>query len=108
MNAACLYIVRYWIAPGAEAEVLAYLDGGHTAEMAALPGFLWARRVRFETVDSLGWRAFATVYGLESDAALDAYFANPVRARFAREQGRFAGVMRVERSRGAVEWAAGA
>lgn len=108
MDAAYFYIVRYWIAPGAEARVLAYLDGRHTAEMAALPGFRSARRVRFEEVDSLGWCGFATIYALDSKAALDAYFANPIRARFAQEQAAFAGVLRVERSWGPAEWGAGA
>ncbi|MCW5774132.1 MAG: hypothetical protein KIT16_20990 [Rhodospirillaceae bacterium] len=107
MDAGYCYIVRYWIAPAAEARVLAYLDGGHTAEMAALPGFLWARRLRFQDVDAMGWRGFATIYGLRSKAALDAYFADPIRDRFAGEQAAFAGVMRVERSWGPVEWAAG-
>ncbi|HEY7609588.1 MAG TPA: hypothetical protein VIF14_10190 [Alphaproteobacteria bacterium] len=104
LDAAYHYIVRYWVAPAAEARVLAWLDGGHTAEVAAQPGFLWARRIRLEEVDVLGWRAFTTVYGLESKAALDAYFKNPIREKFAREQAAFADVLRVERSWGAGEW----
>lgn len=98
------YIVRYWVAPTAEARVLAWLDGGHTAEMAALPGFLSARRVRLAEVDALGWRAFCTIYAIESKAALDAYFKSPIRDKFGREAAAFADMMRVERSWGAVEW----
>lgn len=104
MNAAFVYIVRYSVAPQAEARLLAWLDGGHTAEVAALPGFLWARRVRLEETDSFGWRAFTTIYGLESKAALDAYFANPIREKFAREAAAFAGALRSERSWGALEF----
>ncbi|MGH7003788.1 MAG: DUF4286 family protein [Alphaproteobacteria bacterium] len=104
MEAAYHYVVRYWIAPAAEAHVLAWLDGGHTAEMAALPGFLGARRVRLAETDALGWHAFCTIYALESKAALDAYFKNPIRQRFDREAASFAGVLRAERIWGAVEW----
>ncbi len=104
LDAGYFYIVRFWVAPEAEARLLAWLDGGHTAEVVAQPGFLWARRIRLEETDSLGWRAFASIYGLESKAALDAYFKNPVREKFAREQAPFAGVMRAERSWGAGEW----
>ncbi len=104
MNAAYFYIVRYWVTPEAEARLLAWLDGGHTAEVVAQPGFLWARRVRLEETDSLGWRAFTTIYGLESKAALDAYFKNPIREKFAREGAAFADVMRSERSWGAQEF----
>jgi antibiotic biosynthesis monooxygenase (ABM) superfamily enzyme len=100
----CHYITRYWIAPGAEARVLEWLDGRHTGEMAALPGFLSARRLRLAETDSMGWRAFCTIYALESEAALQAYFANPIRERFNAEAAAFAGVLRVERLWGAVEW----
>lgn len=106
MNAGYFYIVRYWIAPAAEARVLEYLDGHHTADVVAQPGFLSARRVRLEEVDALGWRAFTTIYELESKSALDAYFKSAARAKFGREQQAFADVMRVERSAGAGEWGA--
>jgi hypothetical protein len=106
MNAAYFYIVRYWVAPAAEARLLAWLDGGHTAEMVAQPGFRSARRVRFAEADSLGWRAFATFYALDSKSALDEYFGSPVRARFGREAAAFAGEMRSERSWGAGEYRA--
>jgi antibiotic biosynthesis monooxygenase (ABM) superfamily enzyme len=104
MSAAYYYIVRYWVAPAAEARLLAWLDGGHTAEMVAQPGFLSARRVRFAETDSLGWHAFATFYALESKVALDAYFASAIRERFGREAAIFAGAMRSGRSWGAGEY----
>lgn len=103
MDAPHYLIVRFWVAPAAEARVLAWLDS-HAAEVVAQPGFLWARCIRLEETDSLGWRAFYAVYGVESKAALDAYLENPVRQRFAREQIPFAGVMRLERNRGAGEF----
>jgi hypothetical protein len=98
------YIVRFWVAPAAEVRLLSWLDGGHTAEVVSQPGFLWARRIRLDETDSLGWRAFTTIYGLESRAALEAYFKNPIREKFAREQAAFADVMRAERSWGGGEW----
>jgi hypothetical protein len=107
MAAGCLYLVRFWVRPDAEAEVLAWLDGGHIAEVLRQPGYLWARRAALEEVDALGWRAHAMVYGLVSRRALDDYFANPIREKFAREGAAFAGKMRAERAWGAVAFAAG-
>ena len=104
MNPAYFYIVRIWVAPEAEARLLAWLDGGHTAEVAAQPGFVSAKRLRLAETDSLGWRAFTTIYQLESKAALDAYFKNPIREKFVREQAAFGAALRVERSWGAQEW----
>jgi hypothetical protein len=104
LDAPYYYIVRYWIAPAGEARVMAWLDGGHIAEVASQPGFLWARRIRLEETDSLGWRAFTNVYGLDSKGALDAYFKSPVREKIAREQAAFADVMRSERSWGPGEF----
>lgn len=103
MNGGYYYITRYWIAPAGEARVLGWLDGGHTAEVAAQPGFLAARRIRLESVDALGWRAFTTIYRTESQAAVASYLESAARERFAREQLAFAGVLRAERSWGAGE-----
>jgi hypothetical protein len=99
-------IVRFWVAAEAEADVLAWLDGKHIPELLAQPGFREARVIRLEETDALGWRGFYAIYGLESKAALDAYLANPIRRRFAREQIPFARAMRLERSSGPGEWTA--
>jgi hypothetical protein len=107
LDAPYFHIVRFWTAPAAEARVLEWLDGKHAAELVARPDHLWAQRIRLDETDSLGWRAFYALYGIASAAALDAYLEDPVRERFAREQAPFAGAMRVERSRGAAEFAAG-
>jgi antibiotic biosynthesis monooxygenase (ABM) superfamily enzyme len=104
LDAPHVHIVRFWVAPEGEAQVLAWLDGKHAAELVARPDHLWARRIRLAETDSLGWRAHYELYGLESKTALDAYLKDPVRERFAREQIPFAGALRVERSRGDVEW----
>jgi hypothetical protein len=103
MKAGCLYVVRYWIAPAAEEKVLAWIDGGHTRDVVNCPGFLWAQRVRLEEVDALGWRAFANIYGLESRAALDAYFKLPIGETFRREAAAFKEVLRSERMWGVPE-----
>ena len=102
MDAPHYLIVRFWVAPEAEERVLAWLEN-HVVEVVAQPGFLSARCIRLDETDSLGWRAFYAVYGVESKAALNAYLENPVRQRFAREQIPFASVMRLERNRGAGE-----
>jgi hypothetical protein len=106
LDAPYFHIVRFWAAPAAEAAVLAWLDGQHAPELVARPDHLSAQRIRLGELDSLGWPAFYALYGIASKAALDAYLMDPVRERFAREQAPFAGSMRVERSRGAVEFAA--
>lgn len=103
MNAACVYLVKFWVAPGAEAKILAWLDGGHTREVVDCPGFLWAQRVRLEEVDAMGWQAFANIYGVASRAALDRYFKLPIGEKFRREAAAFKDVMRAERSWGAPE-----
>ena len=91
-------VVRFWAQPGAEAGVLAWLDGGHVAEVLRQPGFLWCRRVR---IDGGG---FAMIYGIASRAAFEAYEANaPLKAKFARERARFEKDLRIERFAGEVE-----
>ena len=106
LDAPYFHIVRFWTAPAAEVPVLEWLDGKHAAELVARPDHLSAQRIRLDETDALGWHAFYALYGLESKAALDAYLKNPVRERFAREQAPFAGSIRIERSRGAAEFAA--
>ena len=91
-------VVRFAIEPGAEARVLAWLDGGHAAEVLRQPGFLWSRRLR------LGAHEFAMIYGIESRAAFESYEANAeLKAKFARERAPFEKHMRIERFCGEVE-----
>jgi hypothetical protein len=91
-------VVRFAIEPHAEREVLAWLDGGHAAEVLRQPGFLWCRRLR------LGAHEFAMIYGIESRAAFEKYEANTeLKAKFARERAPFEKYMRIERFAGEVE-----
>ncbi|NJM35727.1 MAG: hypothetical protein HC850_14680 [Rhodomicrobium sp.] len=53
---------------------------------------------------SLGNGPSADASGRDEEAALDAYFANPIREKFMREGAAFADAMRSERSWGAGEW----
>ncbi len=102
MDAPFLYIVRWWVDPAAERRLLAWMRGGHMNEVVAQPGFLWARCVEIDEVDALGWRAYQNIYGLESRAALEAYFKNPIHDKFARERAPFDAALRTERSTGPV------
>ena len=89
--------VRFSIEPQAERQVLAWLDGGHVAEVLRQPGFLWCRRLR------LGEHQFAMIYGIESRAAFESYEANgELKARFARERAPFEKHMKIERFAGEV------
>lgn len=70
-------VVRFWIAPEAEAQVMRWLDGGHVAEVLKQPGCLWCRRLK---PDDGG---YAMIYGIESRAAFEAYEANTaLKAKF--------------------------
>jgi hypothetical protein len=96
-------IVRFSVEPHAEAQALAWLDGGHIAEVVAQPGFLWSQRIRLDA------GGFMMIYGLESRAAFEAYEANAVlKAKFARERAPFEKYMRIERSTGEAEAVHGA
>lgn len=86
MNAPAIYLVKFWIKPGAQERVLAWLDGGHLQDVVAQPGFLWARRIEFAEPDTEGWPAHAMIYGLTSLEALDAYFKSDAPARYAKER----------------------
>jgi hypothetical protein len=98
-------VVRFWIAPGGEAPVMRWIEGGHIAEVMRQPGFLWVRRLRLAEPDSTGWSAHAMIYGIESKADYDRYMANrALQARFAREREPFAGKLRIERFAGEVDF----
>ena len=91
-------MVRVSIDPQAEAQLLAWLDGGHVAEVLSQKGFLWCKRLR------LGSHEFAMLYGIESRAAFEAYEANAaLKAKFARERAPFEKHMRIERFCGEAE-----
>lgn len=99
-------VVRFWVAPQAETQVMRWLEGGHVAEVVGQPGFLWCKRLRLEAKD--GWNGFAMIYGIESRAAFEAYDANPaLKAKFSKERESFAHLLRIERFAGEVDFAVG-
>jgi hypothetical protein len=98
-------VVRFWIAPGGEPQVMRWLDGGHIAEVMRQPGFLWMRRLRLAEQDATGWSAHAMIYGIESRAHFEQYNGNAaLHARFAREREPFISKLRIERFAGETEF----
>ena len=99
-------VVRFWIAPGGEAQVFRWLEGGHIAEVMRQPGFLWVRRVRTAETDATGWSGHAMIYGIDSRASYEKYMANaPMHARFRKEREPLEAKMRIERFAGEVDYA---
>ncbi len=96
-------VVRFWVAPDAEPQVLRWLEGGHVAEVVGQPGFLWCKRLRLEPQD--GWNGYAMIYGIESRQAFERYNANQALvAKFAAERAPFENRMRIERFYGEVDY----
>ena len=99
-------VVRFWIAPGGETQVMRWLEGGHMAEVLGQPGFLWVKRLRIAEPDATGWSAHAMVYGIEARQYYDNYMANqPLHAKFNKEREPFATKLRIERFAGEVDFA---
>jgi hypothetical protein len=102
MNENFFLVVRFWVAPDADAQVIKWLDGGHMAEVAGQPGFLWCKRIRLDT-DEKGWQGYSMIYGIESRAAYAAYEGNlELKNKFAREREPFMHLMRIDRFAGEV------
>jgi len=98
-------VVRFWIAPGGEAQVMRWLEGGHMAEVLRQPGFLWVKRLKSNEPDATGWSAHAMIYGIESRQDYDAYIANQrLHAKFNKEREPFATKLRIERFSGEVDF----
>jgi hypothetical protein len=98
-------VVRFWIAPGGESQVMRWLEGGHMAEVLRQPGFLWTRRLKLAEEDATGWSAHAMIYGIESRAHYEQYMSNaPLHAKFAKEREPFASRLRIERFAGEVDF----
>ena len=104
MGAPVLYAVRFWVSPEGLAQVLAWLDGGHNAEVVAQPGFLFANRIKLEQQGDDGWSSYLMLYGLESRQALDDYFANTaLHEKFTQQRAPFIQHLRMDRAWGALE-----
>jgi len=98
-------VVRFWIAPGGQEQVLRWLEGGHLAEVMRQPGFVWVKRLRMAEPDATGWSAHAMIYGIESRAHYDQYMANhALHAKFSKEREPFAAKLRIERFAGEVDF----
>lgn len=90
-------VVRFAVAPQAESQVLAWLDGGHMAEVLRQPGFLWCKRIR------IAEHQYSMIYGIASKSHFDAYEANAaLKAKFAREREPFEKHMKIDRFAGQV------
>jgi len=99
-------IVRFWIAPGGEAQVMRWLEGGHLSEVLRQPGFLWVKRLKIAEPDATGWSAHAMLYGIESRQHYEGYTADQaLHAKFNKEREPFATKMRIERFSGDVDFA---
>jgi hypothetical protein len=99
-------VVRFWVAPGGEAQVFRWLEGGHIAEVMRQPGFLWVRRLRTAERDATGWSVHAMIYGIDSRASYEKYLANaPMHERFRKEREPLEAKMRIERFAGEVDYA---
>lgn len=96
-------VVRFWVAPEAEAQVIAWLDGGHMSEVAKQPGFLWCKRLRLGERDEKGWPGYSMIYGIEDRAAFERYNGNKaLHEKFAREREPFMRHMKIDRFHGEV------
>ena len=97
-------VVRFWVAPEVEAQVLRWLEYGHVAEVVGQPGFQWCRRLKLEPKD--GWNGYSMIYGIESRQAFEKYNQNKnLMAKFARERQPFEDKMRIDRFFGEVDLA---
>lgn len=98
-------VVRFWIAPGGQEQVMRWIEGGHISEVMRQPGFLWVRRLRMTEADATGWSAHAMIYGIDSRADYDRYMANhALHAKFTKEREPFATKLRIERFAGEVDF----
>ena len=105
MEAPYYYFVRFAIAPQAEDQLLNWLDaGGHSAEVADQPGFLWAKRIKVEEKTEEGWPQYINIYGLESEAALKTYQADTkLGQKFADQRKGFAQHLKADRAWGSLD-----
>ena len=94
-------VVRFTIEPQAEAQVLRWLDGGHAAEVAKQPGFLWCRRLKGDN------HTYVMLYGVESRDAFLAYDGNAaLKKKFLAERAPFEKHMKIDRFHGEVAYSA--
>lgn len=110
MDAPVVYLVKFWVKPGGEQNVFAWLDGGHLQDVVAQPGFLWATRYKLAEPDKDGWPGYAMIYGVKSAESLRAYFASAATKRYAEERAKLGldSLLRMDRDWGTLEIAVNA
>jgi len=101
-DAEVIYVVRFWVKPEAQSEILGWLRDKHLAEVLAQPGFLSAELCDLREQDGSGWGAYFILYRLSSADKFQAYMKSDAKARFNREQNEFSKVLRAERLTGFV------
>ena len=95
-------VVRFWVAPQAEAPLMQWLDGGHVAEVLRQPGFLWCKRIRLAEKAADGWTGYSMIYGIASKEDFDSYNGSSLMEKFKRERAPFEKHMRIDRFFGQV------
>lgn len=104
MDAPVMYVVRFWVDPQGHREVFDWLDGGHSAEVVAQPGFLFYHRLALEQPGDDGWPGYMMLYGLESRQALENYFNNKaLHEKFNQQRAPFVHCIRTDRAWGSLE-----
>lgn len=95
-------VVRFHVAPQAEAQMLGWLDGGHMREVTRQPGFLWSKRIGIGK-NAEGWNGWCMIYGIASKKDYESYEANaPLKAKFAKERAPFEKHLKIDRFSGEV------
>jgi hypothetical protein len=107
MDSPFAYVVKFWVSPDGADQILHWLDGKHTAEVVAQPGFQSVRRVRLEEKSPDGWQPYMMIYGLESREALMRYFESDAPKRYAEERKPFEHHLRTERGWGEIDFRIG-
>lgn len=107
MDAPAIYLVNFWIRPGHETEVFDWLDNGHLVDVVKQPGILWTRRYALSEADNEGWPAYAMIYGVESEDALQNYFKSDAPIRYAKERQSLGldDLLKMDRNWGSLEFA---
>ena len=103
MNEKYFLVVRFHVAPQAEAQMLGWLDGGgHMKEVASQPGFLWCKRISLGK-NADGWNGWSMIYGIESKSAFENYENNhSLKKKFAEQRAPFEKHLKIDRFSGEV------
>jgi hypothetical protein len=103
MNEKYFLVVRFHVAPQAEAQMLGWLDGGgHMKEVAGQPGFLWCKRIAVGR-NADGWNGYSMIYGIASKEDFQRYESNAtLKAKFAKERAPFEAHLKIDRFSGEV------